>query len=254
MTAKYVKNWYLLLALHAGLISQMLAKFRDGKQIVVSRHNYLLFYEELYKRYLQNKGFIYRTMEKKIIVQIPYGLQLMLKPSLTSNAKTYSFVLDEIFVMKVYGKPNLHGRVVIDLGASLGDSALYFTSIGASKVYGYEPNLEYYELAEENIKLNDMVEKIHIYNEDATNGKLKSLITNQQLENIFLKVDCDGCEYEFTQNLDDMTCNNISDIVMEYHGISKPLIEKLTKLGYKVYCKKNFWEKNGMLIAKKKVI
>jgi Met-10+ like-protein len=253
MTAKYVKNWYLLLALHANLVSKMIARFRDGQQIVVFRHDYLLFYEELYRRHLQNEGFIYRKMEKKIIVQTPDGLQITLNPTLTNNVKTYSFVLDEIFVMKVYGEPNLQGRVVIDLGASLGDSALYFAKLGASKVYGYEPNVEYYELAQENIKLNDMAKKIHIFNESATGDKVKDLIAHHHLQNIFLKIDCDGCEYDFTENLDNTIFDNITDIVMEYHGKPKPLIENLVRVGYKVHSKKNlFWKTtDGILVAKK---
>ena len=251
MTAKYVKNWYLLLALYAELIPRTIVRFRDGQQIDVFKHNYSLLYEELYRRYLQNKGFIYRIMEKKIIVQTPNGLQITLKPFLY-NAKAYSFVLDEIFVMKIYGEPNLQGRIVIDLGASLADSALYFARLGASKVYGYEPDVQSYELAQENIKLNDMTEKIHIYNESATSDKVKHLIADHYLQNIFLKMDCDGCEYEFSEDLDDMTCNNITEIVMEYHGKPKPLIQKLTRIGYRVHYKNNiFWKTGGILVAKK---
>lgn len=251
MTARYVKNWYMLLALYAGLISKTAVRFRDGQEIDILRHDYTLFYEEIFRRYLQNKGFVYRMMEEKIIIQTPNGLQITLKPFLY-KAKTYSFVLDEIFVMKVYGEPNLHGQVVLDLGASLGDSSLYFAKLGASEVYGYEPDVKYYHLAQENIKLNGMEEKIHIYNESATSDKVKHLISQHRLQNIFLKIDCDGCEFEFTEKLDDMTCYNITDIVMEYHGEPRRLIQKLSRLGYRVYCKKHiFWKTDGIIVAKR---
>ena len=82
MTARYVKNWYMLLALYAGLISKTAVRFRDGQEIDILRHDYTLFYEEIFRRYLQNKGFVYRMMEEKIIIQTPNGLQITLKPFL----------------------------------------------------------------------------------------------------------------------------------------------------------------------------
>ena len=253
MTAKYVRNWYLLLPLYAGVLPNVAAYFRDGKKVVISKDDYLLFYEELYKRYLQAKGFTYVFTEERTIVHTPNGLQIILRPNLANNSEAYSFVFDEIFVMNVYGSPNLHGRIVIDIGASLGDTALYFLSMGASKVYGFEPNFDYYELAQETIKLNHMEDRIYIYNELATSNKVKQLIQCHGLENVFLKIDCEGCEYEFIKNLDKRTSYTITDIVIEYHRKSRSLTKDLIKLGYQVYDKnKFFWKKQGILHATKK--
>jgi 16S rRNA G966 N2-methylase RsmD len=228
MAAKYVNNWYSLLALYANIISKTTAKFKDGTQIGVSKNNYLMFYEELYKRHLQDNGFTYKTKESSTIVQMPNGLQVVvLKPP-------YSFVLDEIFLMKVYGEPNLRGRTAIDIGASLGDSALYFASIGAAKVYGFEPDIDLFQVSQENISLNNMSDKIQIFNENGTSDSLRRLILQNGLKNIFLKVDCEGCEYEITQKTEDLVFENITDIVLEYHKKPESLIQRLTTLGFKV--------------------
>jgi len=40
--------------------------------------------------------------------------------------------------MQVYGKPDLTGKVAIDIGAVVGYTALFFKKCGAKSVYGYK--------------------------------------------------------------------------------------------------------------------
>lgn len=49
----------------------------------------------------------------------------------------YSLVLDEIYLMQVYGKPELKGKVVVDLGAAVCDTSLFFCRQGANHVYAF---------------------------------------------------------------------------------------------------------------------
>lgn len=44
---------------------------------------------------------------------------------------------------------------MLDVGANIADSCIYFASRGAEKVIGVEPLLKNYEIAKENIKLNN---------------------------------------------------------------------------------------------------
>jgi hypothetical protein len=228
MAAKYVKNWYSLLPLYAKITSKTIAKFKDGRELAISQSNYLAFYEELYRLHLQDNGFRYITKNNATIVHTPGGLQLMIRRPI------YSFVLDEIFLMKVYGEPDLRERSAIDIGTSLGDSTLYFASLGAKRVYGFEPDISLYELAKENVKLNNMDDRIQIYNTKATGESLRNLILQYELKNVFLKIDCEGCEYEVIENADDLTFEKIKDVVIEYHNSPKPLMQRLTRLGFKV--------------------
>jgi FkbM family methyltransferase len=54
-------------------------------------------------------------------------------------------------------------KIVIDIGANLGDSSLFFAKKGF-KVIGFEPLNKVYEIALENIKLNNLEGKITLVN------------------------------------------------------------------------------------------
>ena len=58
----------------------------------------------------------------------------------------------------------LSGRDVIDVGANVGDSALYFILHGARKVIAVEPLPNVAKCAEENLRLNDVADKMKIVN------------------------------------------------------------------------------------------
>jgi FkbM family methyltransferase len=66
--------------------------------------------------------------------------------------------INEIYEEKAYGiEPR---EYVVDAGACNGDSAIYFAVNGASKVLALEPDPESYALAEENVKVNKLEEKV----------------------------------------------------------------------------------------------
>ena len=70
--------------------------------------------------------------------------------------------LIEIFEHRSYGD-NFSGTV-IDVGASNGDSAIYFALNGASRVIALEPYIPSYRLALENISMNALSHKIILLN------------------------------------------------------------------------------------------
>jgi len=87
--------------------------------------------------------------------------------------------IKEIFEDKIYG---LESReYVIDVGASNSDSAIYFATRGALKVLALEPDPESYQLAQENIRMNDLQQKIVLLNAalSASNGITEFLIPNE---------------------------------------------------------------------------
>jgi hypothetical protein len=242
---KYVKNWYSVIAVYFKILPLTKARFKDGAEIILSKKNYDLFHEEFFKRYLQGNGFTYTIQGEKRTVRTPEGIVIKF------SKIPYSFILNEVFVAKLYGGDNLEGRVVIDVGTYFGESPLYFASRGATKVYGFEPDMDNYKIGEENIKLNSIGDKIHIFNEPATFGAIKNLVNQYETGNIFLKLDCEGCEYDVLLDGDSQTFEKITDIVMEYHGQSEPLISKLTELGFILKHKRGM-VKSGMMYFIKK--
>jgi 16S rRNA G966 N2-methylase RsmD len=254
---KYVRNWYLLLALYTNVIKKAKVQFRDGFEVEISNRNqnkvnqlsdgfgfkgsvtwlqnstnFDIFYEELYKRYLEDNGFRYQTNQENTIVNTPGGLRIIMKPP-------YSFVLDEIFIMKVYGEPKLSGRVAIDVGASIGDSSLYFSSLGAAKVYGFEVDSHRFETALRNAELNNLSEKITLFNHGATADSIQDIILGNNFNDVFLKMDCEGCEYEVLLGLSREVFQRVTEIVLEYHKSPKPLLGKLQDLNYRISTEKS---------------
>jgi tRNA G37 N-methylase Trm5 len=143
--------------------------------------------------------------------------------------KTSLLVFDEIYLMRIYGKPNLENRVVIDVGASIGDTTLFFCKCGA-KVYGYEISKARYDIAIENVRLNNLQDKVILFNDAATAKNVNDLIEKEGLDGVFLKVDCEGCEYEL---LPKINLTRINDIIMEYHGTPNLLLDIMKKEGFK---------------------
>lgn len=64
---------------------------------------------------------------------------------------------------------------------------------------------------------------------------LKDIISQHNLSKIdLLKMDCEGCEYEVLQSLDEKTISLIDNIVLEFHDGVKFLADLLERQGYKV--------------------
>jgi FkbM family methyltransferase len=66
----------------------------------------------------------------------------------------------EIFEENAYDFVDPHDRVVLDVGAYVGDSAIYFTFKGAKKIIAIEPHPGAYQEMLMNIRLNNMEDKI----------------------------------------------------------------------------------------------
>jgi len=70
----------------------------------------------------------------------------------------------EIFIKEIYRPLNVEDRVVVDIGAFVGDTAIYFALRGAKHVYTYEPYPSHYELAKHYTKLLNLENKITLFN------------------------------------------------------------------------------------------
>ena len=130
--------------------------------------------------------------------------------------------------MQVYGKPDLTGKVVIDVGAAIGDTAIFFKKCGAKTVYGYELDDARVRIAQKNIKMNGMDHSVVVYNKKATAEELHKLMATIN-DPIFLKLDCEGCKYGILPKLD---MSKVTDVILEYHGKPGPLMEVLGKAGF----------------------
>ncbi|MGI0010860.1 MAG: FkbM family methyltransferase, partial [Nitrosopumilaceae archaeon] len=60
----------------------------------------------------------------------------------------------EVWVDEQYKTLPVKNKVVVDIGANIGDSSIYFSTKGASKVLAFEPAPKNYEMLKENITIN----------------------------------------------------------------------------------------------------
>lgn len=174
----------------------------------------------------------------------------------------YEICIEEFFSDDEWDMLNLNNRDIIDIGANVGDTALFFAKNGAN-VIAFEPVKHLYELGLENISLNlDLKDKIKFINK-AVGGKkgklnieavstesyinstdhyeidvitVKDVLNDYDFPTDILKMDCEGCEFEIILN-EDLTMFN--EIIFEHHSKIagkdyKPLIEKLKKEGFKI--------------------
>jgi precorrin-6B methylase 2 len=221
MLKRYVDNWLTVMMIYSGIKKQATVVFKDGSAVHLTKQQYHAFKEKLYRMHLQNNGFSYSTDERgRTIIRTPDDLLLILP----AYPVAYSFVFDEIYLQHVYGKPDLTDKIVIDIGASIGDTTLFFCKQGASHIYAFEKNIERSRIAKENILLNGLQDKVTLVEEAANANQIN------EMDPDFIKIDCEGCEYELLPKL---VLSRVSNVVMEYHHESEPLLQALKGHGFK---------------------
>lgn len=166
-----------------------------------------------------------------------------------------------VFVNDEYGFLPVKDRVVVDVGASIGDSPLYFIAKGARRVYAYEPFPRTYQLAVENARQNGVEDRIHLeraaignwnghvkLNEpiptafsksvNAANGvstdvvSLSEIVHKWSIRDGILKMDCEGAEYDAILDSSNEVLRSFSHIQVEYHYGYKLLESKLEQAGF----------------------
>ena len=162
-----------------------------------------------------------------------------------------SIPLTEVWTYQIYN-PNefdLHKEdIVVDIGAHIGTFSVYAASKSPQGcVYSYEPVVENFDFLKRNIKLNNLTNvipinkgvfrsrgQVKVYSSSSLatysvygKGKgtryvkvigLKDVFTDNSLKKIdFLKLDCEGAEYEILFNTPKEYIDKINKIVLEYH-------------------------------------
>ena len=170
----------------------------------------------------------------------------------------------EIFLENHYNFLPVTDKVVVDIGANIGDSAIYFVLHGAKKVVGLELHPRIFEIAKKNVQTNHCSNKIQILlagcsfesgflkidpkNElgirtrlvPSKNGYNVQLMTLEQIMDMndmdpaVLKIDCEGCEYDVILTSSKNILRKFSHLIIEYHYGYKNLKDKLEKCGFKV--------------------
>jgi len=232
---KIAKNWADVALFRAGLKKTLTIKFRDGKSA--------------YFKNMKDYFDFWKSGE---------CLPELLK------------VID-----RQYKWLDVEGKDVVDIGANIGDSAIYFALKGAKHVYAFEPYPYSYNIAKKWIKLNHLENKITLLNEgcgekgfvniredykntvgtDLKNFKegkkiriesLDEIVKRFNLKHAALKVDCEGCEYDLILNASDEALKAFDQIIIEYHYGYRNLVGKLnSNFNVKVKLPKFIYDKEA---------
>ena len=164
------------------------------------------------------------------------------------------------FINEEYNFLDVENKNVIDIGANIGDTAIYFALKGAKKVLSLEPYPTTFALAENNIEMSEFKDKIQLINsgygkdrmikidssfipdtgsEIVENSKgidieivsLETVIEKYGINSDVLTMDCEGCEYNLLNEKSEIL-GKFSKIQIEYHYGYEKLVDKLEESGF----------------------
>ena len=169
------------------------------------------------------------------------------------------------FFKKDYGKIIVNEKTVLDIGANIGDTGIFYALNGAKKVIGIEPFPKNFDYAQKNIQINNLDNVITLLHAGCSSKKeiikidpdyqsniesevknfktgidvpmipLQDIINKYEIpKSSVLKIDCEGCEYDIIENISFETISYFSNIQIEYHLGYKKLKNKLESFGYTV--------------------
>jgi FkbM family methyltransferase len=212
-----------------------------------------------------------RLGKKASINIIPEGASLEVNGiSVAFNFHCISDALADIFVKGEYEVPEvlsgLRGRDVIDVGASVGDTALYFILNGARKVIAVEPLPNVAKCAEENVRLSGATDKVNVINAALGSGPVSvpcdydlwssngfstlsasgpckvpgvtlGDLLNMVEDPYLLKMDCEGCEAQVILGPERERLRAFEHIILETHPLNssvgdEKLLTSLKELGF----------------------
>lgn len=253
------KNWPTVLIIVFSLHKSCEAVFRGGLRFKVSSGNL--------EQYMSHVNFIRCFPDGKIFedkVEIIYG----------GRAISFYFgdwgpnIISEIYYDDPYREivkdQDIIGKQVVDIGAAVGDTAIYFILRGAKEVIAYEPHQSSYELAVKNIEVNNFSDKCKVINaaigkeagsiiidsksykmfgssfEDHNKGEvipvktLHNIVQEHQINDALLKIDCEGFEYDIILSAPNEILSRFNFILIEYHFGIQGLKSKLEEANFKV--------------------
>ena len=167
-----------------------------------------------------------------------------------------------VFFKEDYQDLEVKDKTIVDIGSGIGDSAVYFMKRGAKRVIAVEAYPENCYNAKTNIYLNSFSDKVTIINAalssvygqvsirnekaprptsrtfKANHGKqvrsitLESIIMTSNDNNLLLKMDCEGCEYDVILNSSCELLRKFRVIFLEFHNGSETIIDYLNNCGF----------------------
>jgi len=202
-------------------------------------------------------------------------------------------VIKEVWVMDIYNQHGIkveEGDTVIDIRAHIGIFSTYASKLNKTgEIFAFEPFIENYKILEKH-KLLNHCDNITVYNKAIAGSKghktlflspdnntgghsfhlktqsdnkidvntitLTEFCDNNKIKTIdFLKLDCEGAEFEIIQS-DDSILNRVKKIIMECHPYQDNTVSSMVSLlenkGFNVIRNQNLSDKETQMLYAKK--
>ncbi len=224
---------------------------KNGKKITI--HNY-------YEAYLTSFNILngYKIEDDLITISTKNF------PNVKLHLENNNGDVHGVFFEEVYDFLKVKDKIVLDIGANIGDSSIYFALKGAKKVIALEPFPKNNNAARKNIELNHLSDKITLLTAGCSGKKgeilldpnqegagsatdfvangikiplktLEEIITEFEIpDDSIMKIDCEGCEVDVILSSNKNILKKFSQIEIEYHYGYKDLKEKLENCGFDV--------------------
>jgi len=269
---KTVSNWWDVVSVLLGIKKGATIYFKDGNKFELNENSFGKFIilvelailpkniKKEYKFRLDNGAVFLRIEGRKLKLDINVAPQIVRE-----------------FYYDSHSGMDVSGRDVIDIGAYVGDTALYYILRGrANHVYAFEPMPYLFNLGVKMIKENHLQNRITLLNA-AVSGKgghtyvnrketsfgrvdldsvskswkkiavfsLNEIVKKYKINNGALKVDCEGCEYGIFKYASSDTLRRFNQIHIEYHYGYLDLVNRLKDEGFVVSYKKPVFNFKG---------
>jgi len=228
------------------------AKLRDGRVVEINNSNRTVVY--FYRVFLTK---LHITRLEDDVIEFIFDNKKVVFYDWDKGSIGGSFVYHD------YDFLDVTNRTVVDVGANIADTAIYFALRGAKRVIAFEPFPKIFEIAERNVKANGLEDKVILVNagcgydgevrvkedieSDASTQlrdfgegvkipmySLNTIVSKFNVEKgSVLKVDCEGCEYDLFRNASREALDRFDQIAIEYHYGYKELVNILKKNGFK---------------------
>ncbi len=263
---KIVKNWYEIPLFKLGIKKELTLKLTNKTSksfITLKDYNAFWYTKQAQKLFFENVLKTKFQITKNYIEFLWHGKQIKLFYDSEKQFYNSTFLIKEQFFEEEYAWLDVNNNVVVDIGANVGDTAIYFSLKGAKHIYAYEPYPYSYKIALKNINLNNLKNVVSILNEGcgkgqtilidemyenniATNIKnfksgktikletLDNIVTRFKIKDAVLKLDCEGSEYDVILTASEYSLRSFKQIIIEYHYGYKNLLEKLKNSGFEV--------------------
>ncbi len=156
--------------------------------------------------------------------------------------------LKEVFLDDVYGakRRRFDGKIVVDIGAYIGDSAIAFARQGA-RVHAVEPSQLLCSFLRRNLEENGLAAAVTVHPVGLADHECEVSTDSDRLRFVegvsyaltklppaveLLKLDCEGAEYHLLGDPRFLTHLSPGEIRMEYHQGLDRLREPLAEAGY----------------------